>query len=148
MSCKFDWNTQSSVDIIINVFIIVLSIINVINLLDLCPGRSGKAFLFLSMIILLFADWSYSILPLSLIIGSLLVYLYWDLKSYVMMGDTGSNALGVVIGITAILVLGELFKLIYLACLIFIHLFAEKYSITTIISNNKFLNFIDKLGRR
>ncbi|MCL0032897.1 hypothetical protein M1M96_01985 [Peptococcaceae bacterium] len=101
MSCKFDWNTQSSVDIIINVFIIVLSI-NVINLLDLRPGRAGKAFLFLSMIILLFADWSYSILPLSLIIGSLLVYLYWDLKSYVMMGDTGSNALGVVIGITAI----------------------------------------------
>jgi hypothetical protein len=38
-------------------------------------------------------------------------------------------------------------RVLWLVFLIFIHILTEKYSLTKIIENNRFLNFIDKLGR-
>ena len=64
-----------------------------------------------------------------------------------MMGDTGSNVLGISIGM--IMVFGYSFnvRVGWLVFLVLIHILTEKYSLTKIIENNKILNFIDKLGR-
>ena len=64
-----------------------------------------------------------------------------------MMGDTGSNVLGISIGILVAMGYGLGVRVGWLVFLIFIHLLTEKYSLTKIIEQNKFLNFIDKLGR-
>ena len=63
------------------------------------------------------------------------------------MGDTGSNVLGISIGILIVFGYSINIRIGWLVFLIFIHILTEKYSLTKLIENNKVLNFIDKLGR-
>ena len=132
-------------DIVINTLIIALST-NLMNLLDLRPGRAIKGYLLIS-IVLLFTLGEYTRNLLLLIFPNVIAYFNQDLKAKAMMGDTGSNVLGISIGILFVMVYPLKVRLIWLAFLIFIHILTEKYSLTKIIENNKFLNFIDKLGR-
>ena len=132
-------------DIVINTLIIALST-NLMNLLDLRPGRAIKGYLVIS-IVLLFTLGEYTRNLLLLIFPNVIAYFNQDLKAKAMMGDTGSNVLGISIGILFVMGYSLKVRLIWLAFLIFIHILTEKYSLTKIIENNKFLNFIDKLGR-
>lgn len=132
-------------DIVINTSIIALST-NLMNLLDLRPGRAIKGYLVIS-IVLLFTLGEYTRNLLLLIFPNVIAYFNQDLKAKAMMGDTGSNVLGISIGILFVMGYSLKVRLIWLAFLIFIHILTEKYSLTKIIENNKFLNFIDKLGR-
>lgn len=132
-------------DIVINTLIIALST-NLMNLLDLRPGRAIKGYLVIS-IVLLFTLSGYTRNFLLLILPNVVAYFNQDLKAKAMMGDTGSNVLGISIGILFVIGYSLKVRLIWLAFLIFIHILTEKYSLTKIIENNKFLNFIDKLGR-
>lgn len=132
-------------DIFINTLIIALST-NLMNLLDLRPGRAIKGYLVIS-IALLFTLGSYTKNLLLLILPNVVAYFSQDLKAKAMMGDTGSNVLGISIGILFVMGYSLKVRLIWLVFLIFIHILTEKYSLTKIIENNKFLNFIDKLGR-
>lgn len=132
-------------DIVINTLIIALST-NLMNLLDLRPGRAIKGYLLIS-IVLLFTLGEYTRNLLLLIFPNVIAYFNQDLKAKAMMGDTGSNVLGISIGILFVMGYSLKVRLIWLAFLIFIHILTEKYSLTKIIESNKFLNFIDKLGR-
>ena len=132
-------------DIVINTLIIALST-NLMNLLDLRPGRAIKGYLVIS-IVLLFTLGEYTRNLLLLIFPNVIAYFNQDLKAKAMMGDTGSNVLGISIGILFVMGYPLKVRLIWLAFLIFIHILTEKYSLTKIIENNKFLNFIEKLGR-
>lgn len=132
-------------DIVINTLIIALST-NLMNLLDLRPGRAIKGYLLIS-IVLLFTLGEYTRNLLLLILPNVVAYFNQDLKAKAMMGDTGSNVLGISIGILFVMGYPLKVRLIWLAFVIFIHILTEKYSLTKIIENNKFLNFIDKLGR-
>ena len=132
-------------DIVINTLIIALST-NLMNLLDLRPGRAIKGYLVIS-IVLLFTLGEYTRNLLLLIFPNVIAYFNQDLKAKAMMGDTGSNVLGISIGILFVMGYSLKVRLIWLAFLIFIHILTEKYSLTKIIESNKFLNFIDKLGR-
>ncbi len=132
-------------DIVINTLIIALST-NLMNLLDLRPGRAIKGYLLISIVLLFTLD-EYTRNLLLLIFPNVIAYFNQDLKAKAMMGDTGSNVLGISIGILFVMGYPLKVRLIWLAFLIFIHILTEKYSLTKIIENNKFLNFIDKLGR-
>ena len=137
--------SESIPDIIINTLIIALST-NLMNLLDLRPGRAIKVYIVIMMVIFITLIGYVKILPL-LILPNVLAYFNYDLKAKAMMGDTGSNVLGISIGM--LIVFGYSFnvRVSWLAFLVFIHILTEKYSLTKIIENNKILNFIDKLGR-
>jgi len=132
-------------DIIINTLIIALST-NLMNLLDLRPGRAIKAYLIIIITVFITLSGYIKALPL-LILPNVLAYFNYDLKAKAMMGDTGSNVLGISIGILVVMGYSLKVRLLWLAFLIFIHLLTEKYSLTKIIEKNKILNFIDKLGR-
>ncbi|MEF9991112.1 MAG: glycosyl transferase [Romboutsia sp.] len=132
-------------DIIVNTLIIALST-NLMNLLDLRPGRAIKVYLIITTIIFLTLVGYIKVLPL-LIVPNVLAYFSHDLKARAMMGDTGSNVLGISIGILVVLGYSFNVRMSWLVFLIFIHIVTEKYSLTKIIEKNKFLNFIDKLGR-
>jgi len=133
--------------LILHTLLVALSI-NAVNLLDLRPGRAAKGFL-AGAVILAVIGWRQPALGLLwLMVGSVLAYLPHDLKAKVMMGDTGSNALGVTIGIISVWVLPWQWKLVYLVFLISFHIFTEKYSLTQVIEKNKFLKYIDMLGRQ
>ena len=137
--------SESIPDIIINTLIIALST-NLMNLLDLRPGRAIKVYLVIMIVIFITLAGYIKVLTL-LILPNVLAYFKYDLKAKAMMGDTGSNVLGISIGM--IMVFGYSFnvRVGWLVFLVLIHILTEKYSLTKIIENNKILNFIDKLGR-
>lgn len=121
--------------------------INLLNLFDLRPGRAGKIFVLLCLGLLPFVFGRPEMVPVAMVLGALLAFLPADLKAGAMMGDAGSNTLGVVIGITAAATLDGYYRAAYLALVLLVHVITEKYSLTRIISANPVLNYLDMLGR-
>ncbi len=135
------------IELVMNILIIGL-FTNLINLFDLRPGRAGKVFMLLSIILILTSKMSkYNYIMISLL-GIVLVYLPYDLKAKSMMGDTGSNVLGMTLGVFCAGTQPIWVKTLCLILLIIIHIISEYYSLTRIIDNNRLLCYIDKLGRQ
>ncbi len=133
------------VNIIINTLLVAL-FTNFINLLDLRPGRAIKGFS-LGLLFILFSTFSpVHHLFLVGLLGAVLSYFPYDLKAKSMMGDVGSNILGISLGIASIYT-GFTTKIIFVCFLIGIHFYAEKYSLTATIERNKWLRYFDSLGR-
>ena len=132
---------------IVNILTVALAT-NAINLLDLRPGRAGKSFLIFAAFVILLGLGKPQLLYLAIVLGSLTALLPLDLRAEAMMGDIGSNILGITIGYVAVHVLPWPTLVIFVSILIALHLVTEKYSLTKIIDNNKFLTFLDALGRR
>lgn len=128
----------------VNVLVIAL-FTNAMNLFDLRPGRCVKAFLLLFIPLLIFSD-SYYLLFMP-VAGAVLAYFTYDLKARVMMGDTGSNVLGVTLGIMVVYGFDLPVRVAFLTGLILLHIFTERYSLSKIIDGNRFLRWFDRLGR-
>ncbi|TYO95607.1 hypothetical protein [Desulfallas thermosapovorans] len=126
--------------------IIALSV-NLVNLFDLRPGRAGKVFVLLYAVLLPAALGGPEAVLATMVLGTLLAFLPADLKARAMMGDAGSNTLGIVIGLTAAVSLEGYYRTGYLTVLVILHIITEKYSLTQIISRNIILNYLDMLGR-
>ena len=137
--------SSSIVDIIVNTLIIALST-NLMNLFDLRPGRAIKAYLVIMIPIYITLTGYTKVFPL-LILPNVLAYFNTDLRARGMMGDTGSNVLGISIGVLMALGYGIKVRLAWLVFLILMHLITEKFSLTKIIEKNRVLKFIDNLGR-
>ncbi|NMA86189.1 MAG: phospho-N-acetylmuramoyl-pentapeptide-transferase [Tissierellia bacterium] len=133
-------------EIIINTFLISL-FTNSINLFDLRPGRAIKVFILFSVIMLFTKEINEYNFILFSFYGILFIYLPIDLKALAMMGDIGSNVLGMTLGMYCVLTHNIIIKSIYLFVLFLIHIMAEKISFSKVIENNKILNFLDQLGR-
>jgi len=137
--------SSNYINILINTIIISL-FTNLLNLTDLRPGRASKTFIFFSIIFLIIGKGNPTFLLM--VTAILLVYFPSDLKGNIMMGDTGSNVLGITLGITSILVLNFNLRVALLVLLIAIHFITEKYSLTKIIEKTAVLNYLDMLGRK
>jgi len=131
-------------DILVNALVMAL-FANLINLLDLRPGRAIKGFLVL-FVILFFAAKSDLFLFLPLL-AAVLAYFPFDLKAKAMMGDSGSNVLGFTLGLMCAMRMNMPFRLGFLGFLIVAHLFTERYSLTEIIERCALLRYLDNLGR-
>lgn len=130
----------------LNTLIIALSA-NAINLLDLRPGRAGKAFIIVSFISIFASNlWEY--LHKIPVLIPLLIYLPGDLKSDYMLGDAGSNSLGGFLGSYIAFFYDYEFKIIILLLLVFFHVVAEFVSISEVIGKTPGLSHLDKWGRR
>lgn len=132
--------------ILVNTLIVALST-NTVNLLDLRPGRAAKGFTVFLLVIAVFSAKGEELVYAAAVTGSLLAYLPYDLKARAMMGDTGSNVLGITLGYFAASALTVPAKIGFLAVLVGFHIFTEKYSLTRIIEENRFLTYLDMLGR-
>jgi hypothetical protein len=139
--------SKNIVDFLLNIFNIAL-FTNALNLMDLRPGRCIKAFLAIGFIIfisnlreVLF------LLPLIIMITTSLIYLKYDLKEVCMLGDTGSNILGITLGYFSAITFDISGKAIIFLALFIMNAAAERLSITKLIANNRFLNYLDNLGR-
>ena len=117
---------------------------NVGNLFDLGPGRCIKVCWPISATLtLVFLD---SLVPLALVLGAVLGVLGSDLKEKVMLGDTGANPLGALVGV-CFLATGN-HAVVVGGCLVGIalNLAAEKVSFSRIIVSNSLLLRLDSLG--
>lgn len=134
-------------DFLLNIFNIAL-FTNALNLVDLRPGRCIKVFLFLGFIILVTSlNELLALLPLIIVITASIIYLNYDLKEVCILGDTGSNILGITLGYFSSIASNSMSKVILFFALFIINALAEKFSITKLISKNRVLNYLDNLGR-
>lgn len=137
--------SASFIEIILNTFVIAL-FTNFMNLWDLRPGRASKIFIFFAILGIFFSTLIFKFYLFIMIILTL-IYSIGDLKAKYMLGDTGSNLLGIFLGIVMAFNLGMNAKILCLFFLIMAHILAEKVSFSKIIENNKFLKYLDMMGR-
>lgn len=133
--------------LIINSLLVAFSV-NVLNLLDLRPGRSIKMFLVFGALLFAFSYTSHFWRLWGILIGTIPVLFYADLKEKCMMGDVGSNILGAVLGFSLVINTGLIVKVVLLGLLLLIQLYSEKYSISGMIAKVTPLRWFDELGRK
>ena len=120
---------------------------HVFNLLDLRPGRAGKALVAVG-VALTIALWDTGPLrTLGIFLGPALVLLPYDLRERAMLGDVGSNVLGGLAGIWFLLTLGTEGELVALGVLTLITLYGEFRSISALVEKNPLMRWLDSLGR-
>ncbi|SDU80756.1 hypothetical protein SAMN04489737_1303 [Arcanobacterium phocae] len=118
---------------------------NLINLLDLRPGRALKVSSLLAGF--LCASKEETAVPASALLGSGLAGLPSDLNGDTMLGDLGANTSGAQLGVILSRVLPLPARSAWLAGTVGLTLASEKISFSHVIESNKFLNAIDQLGR-
>ncbi|HUW64340.1 MAG TPA: hypothetical protein VMW83_06545 [Spirochaetia bacterium] len=130
--------------VVVDALVVALAA-NAANLMDTRPGRAGKAFI-LASLPFLFAGhgppW------LALLVGAALAYLPADLRRRAMLGDTGANALGAVLGLAITTSLPVAGRQAALAVLLLLHLLAERRSLSERIAGQRLLAALDRWGRQ
>lgn len=140
------FHSPSIQDLVINCFLIGL-FTNLINLLDLRPGRAIKGFFFFLLVIIPLAAGKVEWMLVAPLMGVVLYYFRFDVGARTMMGDAGSNVLGLALGYFAVLFLPFWYRAGILLFLIGTHLYTEKYSLSITIENVAWLRAIDQWGR-
>jgi UDP-N-acetylmuramyl pentapeptide phosphotransferase/UDP-N-acetylglucosamine-1-phosphate transferase len=121
---------------------------NLFNLLDLRPGRAGKAFVLLGAGLTIGARGLGPLWTVGLFLGPILVLLPLDLREVGMLGDTGSNVIGAVAGVWLILTLTTTLGLAIAAVVLaLITLYGEFRSISAFVERTPGLRQLDLLGR-
>lgn len=117
---------------------------NLMNLLDLRPGRAGKAGVLVAATVLGSPAGGIVAGPL----GATLAVLPEDLRERVMLGDCGANALGALLGLRLASIPGRAPRAGLLAGIVALTLASEQVSFTTVIEATPGLRELDRLGRR
>ena len=112
---------------------------NLVNLLDLRPGRAIKAGMVIGA-------------PLGGIAAGALgaggALLPDDLGEEIMLGDAGANALGALLGVALAARTGPAGRAVALTVLVALTAASEKVSFTKVIEDTPWLRRLDELGRR
>jgi UDP-GlcNAc:undecaprenyl-phosphate/decaprenyl-phosphate GlcNAc-1-phosphate transferase len=115
---------------------------NLVNLLDLRPGRALKA-------TLLAVPFTGAGMPLAAAAGGACVGLLPDdLAERTMLGDTGANAAGALLGVAALAGRGRRARWALLSVLVALTAASEKVSFTQVIERTPVLRKVDAWGRR
>lgn len=133
-------------DMILNTLLIAF-FTNMLNLMDLRPGRAIKAYLVFLAVLVVLSYGNVNWMIITPLLGAVLAYFPYDLKARAMMGDAGSNVLGLALGVLAAQSLSLTVRAGMLLFLIAVHVYAEKYSLTATIEKVGFLRMIDNMGR-
>ncbi|MFI5845672.1 hypothetical protein ACIA8K_38805 [Catenuloplanes sp. NPDC051500] len=117
---------------------------NLVNLLDLRPGRAIKASALIGA----------PLLPTSAgglaagAVGAAAGLLPQDLDEQIMLGDSGANALGALLGVAIAATCGPIGRAVVFAGLAGLTAASEKVSFTAVIQRTPGLRELDELGRR
>ena len=130
---------------------VVASAANMANLLDLRPGRALKVTVVASAVVLAAAGRPggdrRGTVPAAAALGAALVLLGPDLRGEAMLGDTGANAAGALVGVALVDRCGRIGRLLALGALTGLTLASEKVSFTSVIESTPVLRDIDAWGR-
>ena len=129
--------------IALDALVIALSA-NLINLLDLRPGRALKGFGLLCVLAIVIAPDSLHLLGAFL--AAAIVLAPADFAGRTMMGDVGANVLGGVAGLALITSLPPWARLAAVVVLVAIHIICERVSLSDIIPRSRVAAFLDRLG--
>lgn len=117
---------------------------NVLNLLDLRPGRATKAAMLHAPLALRGRGAPIGAAAL----GAAAATMPDDLGERAMLGDAGANAVGALLGLALIAGESRPARLVHLAAVTGLTLASEKVSFTTVIESTPGLREFDQFGRR
>ena len=120
---------------------------NLGNLLDRAPGRVIKVGLFAWLPIAIVAGTGAVGVAIAPVIGAFAGLLPEDLRERLMIGDTGANVLGAVLGLACVLEIGRGSRNVILIVLIALNVAAEVISFSKVIDRVPPLRAFDRLGR-
>ena len=125
---------------------------NTLNLLDLRPGRCLFGFLVGAAVVLLtlLHEHAAGVGALFWVAAAFAAILYpLDAGGAAMLGDTGSNAFGAVLGMAGAVFFAPVWQGVLAAALLGLHLWCERYSLTKLIESRPLLRALDrKIGVR
>lgn len=123
--------------------LVVAGSANLLNLLDVVPGRALKFALACSAGLLAAASSALAWASL----GETVVLLPLDLRERAMLGDAGANTIGFVLGLLLSVTVGTAWLAISLAAILALHAIAETVSLSRVIRATPPLRWLDGLGR-
>ena len=121
---------------------------NLGNLVDRRPGRALKVVGLAFAALLLLASQRGALTDVAVAVGAGLALLIDDLHEHVMLGDTGANALGGVLGLGVVLACGPPTRTVALVVVAALNLVSELVSFTRVIDAVPPLRALDQWGRR
>jgi UDP-GlcNAc:undecaprenyl-phosphate/decaprenyl-phosphate GlcNAc-1-phosphate transferase len=137
---------RESLDYLVDLALLLLAT-NAANLLDLRPGRAEKA-LFLVGAGLCLGYWTVAPVELlGLFIGPVAVGAWFTLRERAMLGDSGSNVIGALIGVWLVTTLSDPARYWALGLLALLTIYGEFRSISSAIERVPLLKQLDSLGR-
>jgi hypothetical protein len=135
---------SSAADVVINAGLIAGGA-NLLNLFDLRPGRAIKVALAAGAALSASQGGAAGAAPA---VGAALSLLPEDLGERAMLGDSGANALGGMLGAAAAAALPRAARITVLAAIAGLTAASEKVSFTKVIAQTPPLHWLDMLGRR
>jgi UDP-GlcNAc:undecaprenyl-phosphate GlcNAc-1-phosphate transferase len=137
---------RESLDYLVDLALLLLAT-NAANLLDLRPGRAEKA-LFVVGAGLCVGYWTFAPIELlGLFIGPIVVGAWFTLRERTMLGDSGSNVVGALIGVWLVTTLSDPARYWALGLLALLTIYGEFRSISSVIERVPLLKQLDSLGR-
>ncbi|MGI8427514.1 MAG: hypothetical protein ACR2FO_09110 [Actinomycetota bacterium] len=139
--------------------VVVAGTANLFNLLDVRPGRACKFFLLgwtpLAVVSIMATGASAGagragsgyLVSSSAIVGAVMAWLPGDLGESAILGDSGSNTIGAILGMGLVLLLSLPARLGAVAVILTLSLFSEVYSFSAGIQRIGPLRWLDGLGR-
>lgn len=121
---------------------------NLANLLDRAPGRVLKAAALAYAAVAATARADASLAGLAVTMGAALALALEDLHERAMLGDTGANVLGGVLGLGVVVTAGPGGRLAVLAALVALNALSEVVSFSRLIAAVPPLRALDEAGRR
>ncbi|GMU79948.1 MAG: hypothetical protein AMXMBFR46_27370 [Acidimicrobiia bacterium] len=121
---------------------------NLGNLLDRAPGRTLKAGLVAYVPLAIVLGTGSAGVAIAPAMGAAFALLPDDLGERVMLGDTGANVVGAVLGLGVVLGRGETTRVTALVIVVGLTILAEASSFSRIIDRVAPLRWLDRLGTR
>jgi UDP-GlcNAc:undecaprenyl-phosphate GlcNAc-1-phosphate transferase len=126
--------------------LLISLLVNTLNLFDLRPGRALKVYIPLQLIVMFTAGNELTATS-AVLLGIAIAVIGPDLKEEIMLGDTGSNALGAALGFCLATGFDWNIKLPVIVLLILLQVLTERTSISGVIDETAFLRALDDHGR-
>ena len=124
---------------------------NLANLFDRAPGRVTKIGIGCFGLLVVAAAVSGGgrvrmLAGAAVVVGAAMGLLFDDLREHLMLGDTGANAVGGVLGLALVLVVAPATRLVIMIVLLSLNLLSEYVSFSKIIDSIGPLRALDRVG--
>lgn len=120
---------------------------NLFNLFDLAPGRALKMAVVAFAAIAIAGGGSASLRAPAVALGAALALAWPDLRERLMLGDTGANPLGAVIGLAVVMTAAPTTRALVTVGLVILNAASEVVSFSRVIERVAPLRTLDRLGR-
>jgi hypothetical protein len=121
---------------------------NLGNLLDRAPGRCTKVGLAAAVLLVVLTGAEEGLVGVAVVAGAAAATLVPDLREELMLGDTGANVLGGVLGLGVVLACSGGVRTGVLLALVGLNLASEVVSFSRVIDRVPPLRALDRAGRR